>query len=235
MEINEPELPAKPALLLFDVYETLLDMENVERRVNGLLDSRRGYLFWFELMMQYCFADNLLNTHHSFADIAKATLQMAGQTLGEPITEAQAGEVVELMNHLPLLEDANHHLSLLYDNGYRMAALTNASKEIIDSRMERTGLVSFFELVMSGEEVKKYKPAKEVYQWAANRCGLKPEEIMLVSSHSWDIAGATNAGMQTAYLEQKEKLFYPLAIEPTYRFRNFEQFSRSFSGELEKS
>lgn len=235
MESVEPQTSARPTLLLFDVYETLLDMENVERRVNGLLDSRRGYSFWFELMMQYCFADNFLGTHHSFRDIAKATLQMAGQTLGETVTEGQAEEVVELMNHLPLLEDANHHLSLLYDNGYRMAALTNASKEIIDSRMERTGLVSFFELVMSGEEIKRYKPAKEVYEWAATRCGLRPDEIMVVSSHSWDVSGAANAGMQTAYLEQKEKLFYPLAVAPTYRFRNFEEFSQSFSGELEKS
>jgi 2-haloacid dehalogenase len=218
-----PNQWAKPQLLLFDVYETLLDMELLERKANSLFNSKRGYLYWFELFMQYCFVDNSLDEHHSFASIAKATLHMAGKNLGVSITNDHADEIVELLNHLPLNEGITEALSDLYDQNYRIAALTNASQEIIKNRMDSTGLISYFEEVLSAEQVKKYKPAKEVYRWAAESLGLAPNDVLFVSSHSWDIAGAANAGMQTAFISQDKGMFYPLFREADFRIKNVEQ------------
>jgi len=208
---------------LFDVYETLLDMELLERKTNAILNSKRGYLYWFELFMQYCFVDNSLDEHHSFASIAKATLDMAARNLGVYITNDQADEIVELLNHLPLNEGTTEALSDLYDQNYRIAALTNASQEIIQNRMESTGLISYFEEVLSAEQAKKYKPAKEVYLWAAENLGLLPETILFVSSHSWDIAGAANAGMQTVFVAPEKGMFYPLYKDPDFRVKSVEQ------------
>jgi len=213
----------KPKLLLFDVYETLLDMELLERKANAMLNSKRGYLYWFELFMQYCFVDNSLDEHHSFASIATATLEMAGRNLGVHITPDHGDELVELLNHLALKEGITEALSDLYDQDYRIAALTNASQEIIERRMENTGLISYFEEVISAEQVKKYKPAKEVYLWATEKLSLKPEDILFVSSHSWDIAGAANAGMQTVFLEHDKEIFYSLFPKPHFRIKNVEQ------------
>jgi 2-haloacid dehalogenase len=226
MEPSSSPEGEKPRLLLFDVYETLLDMEMLERKVNAILDSKRGYLFWFELFMQYCFVDNALDVHHSFSSIAKATLQMAGRSLGKGTSEDQADEVVELLNHLPLKEGVTEALSDLYDQNFRIAALTNASQDIIENRMERTGLISYFEEVLSAEQVKKYKPAKEVYLWAAQRLNLQPAQILFVSSHNWDISGAANAGMQTAFLEQGSPAIYQLAPNPSLRIKNVEELAQ---------
>jgi 2-haloacid dehalogenase len=214
---------AKPKLLLFDVYETLLEMDLLERKANAILNSKRGYLYWFELFMQYCFVDNSLDEYHSFASIAKATLHMAGRNLGVNITNDHADEMVELLHHLPLKEGITEALSDLYDQDYRIAALTNASQEIIQNRMASTGLISYFEEVLSAEQVKKYKPAKAVYVWAAERLDLAPNDILFVSSHSWDIAGAANAGMQTVFLEHDKQVFYSLFPKPDLRIKNVEQ------------
>ena len=206
--------PKKPLLLLFDVYGTLLDMALVEKKVNALLNSKRGYAFWFEIFMQYCFVDNCLQSFHPFGDIAKATLQMTARMVGESINENQAEEVLELLHHLPLREDEIENISKLRDLDLRMAALTNAPQEVIESRMEKTGLVSYFEAVLSAETVRKYKPALEVYQWASKKLDVDAKDILFISSHSWDVAGAANAGMQTAYLYQDNQISYPLADTP---------------------
>ena len=198
-------------------------MTLVERKVNDLVDSKRGYTYWFELLMQYCFVENSLATFHSFPTIASATLQMAGKTFGVQISERQADAVVELMRHLPLKEGTNEILSALYDLDYRLAALTNAPKDVIMSRMERTGLISYFESVISADEIGKYKPEKEVYQKAAAKLGIQPDEILFVSSHSWDIAGAANAGLQTAFIQHATQLFYPLAQSPTINLKSLSE------------
>ncbi|HEX2536074.1 MAG TPA: haloacid dehalogenase type II [Chitinophagaceae bacterium] len=210
------EQPGKPQVILLDVYDTLLDMSDVERRVNNLLDSKRGFRIWFELMMQYCFVENCTGRYHDFTAIGKATLKMAGKILGEAVSEDRIDDLLHLMRQLPLQEDAHDGLSALYDQGFRLAALTNAPRDVLNERMERTGLVSYFEAVLSGEEIKKYKPDKAVYQWAARNLRVAPEECLLVTVHSWDLMGALSAGMQAAFLNRPGQLLYPLAPEPHY-------------------
>lgn len=211
---------AKPTLLLFDVYETLLDMSAVEKKVNMLLDSKRGYTIWFELFMQYCFVDNCIEQFNSFPDIAGATLRMAGKVLGERIEGNEIEEVLQLMKHLPVKEGVAEGLSLLNDQGYRIAALTNSPQNIVEDRMERTGLISYFEKVLSAEHVGKYKPSLEVYQWALKQLKVEAKEVLLISAHGWDIAGACNAGMHTAYIIQESQMLYPLSPIPDLQANN---------------
>lgn len=78
----------KPKVILLDVYETLLNMSDVERRVNSLLASIRGYTIWFELFMEYCFVDNCTIQFNDFPSIAKATLMMAAKKLDTLLARA---------------------------------------------------------------------------------------------------------------------------------------------------
>jgi 2-haloacid dehalogenase len=216
----------KPAVILFDVYETLLDMSDIERRVNHLLDSIRGYRIWFELFMQYCFVDNCTVQFNDFTSIAKATMKMAGSMLGHPVSDDQINGVLERLKHVPVHEDVPENLSALSDEGYRIAALTNSPQKTILERMEQSGLVSYFEQVLSAEHVKKYKPSIEVYEWAAKKLEIALNEILLVSSHGWDIAGGANAGMQTAFIKHPREMLYPLAPKPDFICNNLEDLTK---------
>lgn len=204
----------KPAVILFDVYETLLDMSEVERKVNNLMDSKRGYMVWFELFMQYCFVDNCTVQFNDFTAIAKATMKMAAKTFDTDLSDSSIEYVLELLKHLPLNENVQKGLSEISNQNFRIAALTNSTEHTVRERMERTGLISYFESVLSAEQVKKYKPSIEVYNWAAKKLDEKPENILMVSSHGWDIAGAANAGMQAAYIKTDKQMLYPLAPAP---------------------
>ncbi len=213
---------ARPTLLLFDVYETLLDMSSVEKKVNILLDNKRGYALWFELFMQYCFVDNCIEQFNPFPDIAKATLQMAGKIFGKKIAVSEVDDILLLLKHLPVKEGVSKGLSLLHTQGYRMAALTNSAQQIVEDRMERTGLISYFEKVLSAQHVGKYKPSLEVYQWAIKQLNVAATDVLLISAHGWDIAGACNAGMHTAYIVQDSQMLYPLAPIPALQARSIE-------------
>lgn len=210
---------AQVKLILLDVYETLLDMREVERRINGLFDSKRAYSIWFELFMEYCFVDNCTVQFNDFISIAKSTLKMTARIFDVFIDEDRCTDVVDLLKQLPIKENVQEGLSLLHDKNFRIAALTNASEQTVRQRMELTGLISYFEKVLSAERVRKYKPCCEVYQWATSEMGVAPAEAIMVTSHGWDIAGAANAGLNTAYITGKQ-LLYPLAPKPRYIGRN---------------
>ena len=210
----KPDQMLKPKVIVFDVYETLLTMSDVERKVNQVMDSSRGYTIWFELFMQYCFANNSLDSFQDFISIGKATLQVTASKLGSSVSDAEANDVLTLLKHLPVHEDVPSCLSELKDSGYTIMALTNAPEKLVFERMERTGLVSYFDEVLSAETVKKYKPDKTVYQWAAEKIKSNVSEILLITAHGWDIAGAANAGMKTAFLKRHKEFLFPLSPEP---------------------
>ena len=147
-------------------------------------------------------------------------MKMAGEKLGRRIRDDEVQQVLDLLSQLPVHEGVQEGLSELRDQGYRLAALTNTPQQTVMQRMEPTGLVSYFDKILSAEHVKKYKPCIEVYEWAATQLNVKLEEILLVSAHGWDVTGAANAGMRTAYLPQRNEMLYPLAPKPDFICKN---------------
>lgn len=225
-------MTGRPKLILTDVYETLLDMSEVQRRTNLLFDSKRGYTIWFELFMEYCFVDNCIKQFNDFDSIAKATMQMTAKTLGRSVADEDIVAVLELLKHLAVNDCVQQGLSMLQDQSFRIAALTNAPEKTVRERMERTGLISYFETVLSAEHVKKYKPDIEVYQWALKKLQVEPEEVIMVTSHGWDIAGAANAGMRTAYLSKTTQVLYPLTPQPDIRCKDLEELARKMESQF---
>lgn len=222
----QQSLRQKPKVILFDVYDTILDMGVVERKVNALLESKRGYLLWNSLFMQYCFVDNCTVQFHTFSSIAEATLRMTAKMLKVSIDTHDCQDILDLMKQLPIKEQVAEGLSALHDRGFRIAALTNTPEKIVQSRMEVTGLVSYFERVFSAERVRKYKPSIEVYRWVCQELDVAPEEVLMLTTHGWDIAGADNAGMQTAYLMQPNSMLYALSSEPDYSCKDLQDLAR---------
>ncbi|MFC4561099.1 haloacid dehalogenase type II [Nocardiopsis mangrovi] len=55
---------------------------------------------------------------------------------------------------------------------------------------------------LSGEAVRAYKPAPEVYRLAADTAGCPPERVLMVAAHAWDLRAAQAVGMRTAYVRR---------------------------------
>jgi 2-haloacid dehalogenase len=58
-----------------------------------------------------------------------------------------------------------------------------------------------FDCLLSAELARAYKPAAEAYRTAARLLGMEPGELMLVAAHPWDLQGAREAGLRTAFLD----------------------------------
>lgn len=59
-----------------------------------------------------------------------------------------------------------------------------------------------FDCVLSAELARAYKPAPEAYQTAARLLGVEAAELMLVAAHPWDLEGAREAGLRTAFVDR---------------------------------
>ena len=87
--------------------------------------------------------------------------------------------------------------------GYPMVVLSNGSPRMVQAAVRSAGLESWFEQLISVDEVQTYKPSPLVYRHAAERLGRAIGEIRLISSNPFDVIGATAVGMQVAWLDRR--------------------------------
>ena len=57
-----------------------------------------------------------------------------------------------------------------------------------------------WDCVLTAENVRRYKPAPEVYLTAIELLALAPGEVMMVAAHNYDLAAARSHGMRTAFV-----------------------------------
>ena len=205
---------SRPLVLLFDVNETLLDLAPLEESIDEVLLESGASRLWFTTLLQYSLVLTVGGKYDTFANVGAATLMMLASNRKVVLTLEQAQHVLK-----PMLKLAPHHdvldgLTRLKRAGFRMASLSNSSVSACKSQLEHAGLASMFERQLSVESVAKYKPHREVYQWAAREMQVSEQNCMLVAAHAWDVAGAAWAGMQTAFIERKGNQPFSLALPP---------------------
>jgi 2-haloacid dehalogenase len=100
--------------------------------------------------------------------------------------------------------------------GASLVILSNGSPKILDSVVRNSGLKHYFTEIISVEQVKTYQPSPQVYALGSDVLNLPAEEILYVSSNSWDAAGAKAFGYQVCWCNRDnmegERLGFPADI-----------------------
>ncbi len=215
---NPEQAMNPPKVIIFDVNETLLDLQPLKVSVGKALGGREDLLpLWFSTMLHYSLVETLSGSYHAFGEIGTAALMMVAEKQGIVLTREDArSAVVTPLRSLPPHPDVVAGLKLLSENGYRLVSLTNSSAEGAEAQLKNAGLAALFEKRYSVESIGKYKPHPDAYRMVLDDLGVKPEEVMMVAAHAWDLMGAKNAGLQTAFIGRPGAPLYPIAEKPDH-------------------
>jgi len=115
---------------------------------------------------------------------------------------------------LPAWPDAASALRLLKDMGIRLALLSNATPGMLEAWIERSGLHSTYEHVLSTNTIRTYKPDPRAYQMGLGAFGLKLEEIAFAALGGWDVAGAKWFGYTTFWVNRLGSPVEELGVAP---------------------
>jgi len=105
-------------------------------------------------------------------------------------------------------------------------ALGSASKNARPI-LEKTGILSYFDAVVDGNDVSNAKPDPEVFLIAAQLLGVKPEDSIVFEDSVAGIQAANIGGMLSIGIGDSKTL-----DEAKYIFRDFTQIDTSFIEEL---
>ncbi len=142
---------------------------------------RRGELPWTKL-------DDL---HHA------SLLELLDEFGVEGLTEAEKDHLNRVWHRLDPWPDAVEGLARI-KRRHIIAPLSNGNVALLTNMARRAGLP--WDLILSAELVRHYKPDPETYLMAPELLDLRPDQVMMVAAHVDDLRAARDNGLRTAYV-----------------------------------
>lgn len=189
-------------VLVFDVNETLSDMASMgDRFVEAGAPAELARL-WFATLLRDGFALAAAGDAARFGEIGTEilTAALASAGVGEP--RDTAARLAASVADLPLHPDVPEAIRALRSAGHRLVTLTNGSAQVAEQLLGAAGIREQFDMLLTVEDAPAWKPHPASYRYAAEQCGVRAEEMLLIAVHPWDIHGAARAGLRTAWVNR---------------------------------
>lgn len=191
---------AGPSILVFDVNETLLDIESLAPVFSRVFGDGRVLREWFGQLVLYSGVVTLSGVYEDFFVLGQGILRMLADIHKVDIHSSDIEELRTRMLNMPAHSDVPEGLRLLKDAGFRLVTLTNSPPHPQGSPLERAGIAHFFERQFSVDSVRQFKPAPQVYRMVASTLDAHLSSLCMVAAHVWDTIGAQSAGYSAALL-----------------------------------
>jgi HAD superfamily hydrolase (TIGR01509 family) len=137
------------------------------------------------------------------------------EDFGIPLAPPKVAELViadmaaQYQAHLPLLPGAVDAVRALSAR-WPLAVASSAPKSLIETVLDASGLRPLFAAAVSSEEVRRGKPAPDVYLEAAVRLGVRPVACAAVEDSANGLRSAAAAGLAVIAVPRPE---YPPAAD----------------------
>jgi putative hydrolase of the HAD superfamily len=196
--------------LFFDLDRTLWDFEkNSEIALNKLfidLELHKSITDFKQFHEHYKIQNSRLWKLYGSGKLSKDTLRnerfrvtLEQFNLDDPnlIQQLSDGYVEISPQQTTLFPSTISTLNALQNEGFNMHIITNGFKEVQFIKLEKSGLASFFDVIVCSEDVGKNKPSPDIFHHSLKHAKAKPEDsVMIGDDFEVDVLGALSIGMQ---------------------------------------
>jgi 2-haloacid dehalogenase len=205
----------RPKVLVFDVNQTLLDLNVLRPHFTRVFGDGRALDEWFSLLLHYSLVVTVTDAYADFGTVGRAVLEMMAGTKKIRLSPEDSAKILQGVLTMPAHPDVPEGLQRLHAAGFPMVTLTNSSSSAVKAQLQNAGLTQFFIESISVDSVRRFKPDLEVYRSAAAHLGARPEELLLIAAHPWDVFGAMKAGWRAAFIARNGITPLPLGPAPS--------------------
>ena len=205
-------MPERP-IVVFDVNETLLNLDALRPTFDRIFDDEAAMRLWFANLITYSEALTLSGVYVPFTDIGGAVLRMLAASRDITISDSDSADLTDRFATMPPHPEVPAALRRLRGHGFRLFTLTDNTLDISGRQLEHAGVIDVFERRFSVDQtVRRHKPAQEAYHSVAAALQVDPADICLIACHVWDTIGALAAGWQAGLILREGNA--PLGVGP---------------------
>ena len=200
--------------IIFDAYGTLFDVNSAaEKCKNKIGEKWEDFAnHWRTTQLEYTWLRSLMNRHKDFWQVTEDSLKKSMEAY--KIENSMKNDLLNLYKVLSPFEEVLETLKSLKEKKYKLAILSNGTPELLNELVKTNNLESLFDDIFSIEEVGVYKPDTKVYDIPIKKYGIKKNEVIFLSSNTWDVSGGGNYGYQSIWVNRNKNIFDYLDYKP---------------------
>ena len=213
----ESRLPDMYRAIFIDIDDTLLDYIPCCREAFELALPEHPEYFDLFLEISGRLFSEAKHGLHTIAEVMELYPKEFIATIGYP------PEAVDPFKHAfraawgkthTLVPGAKEMLENLQAKGYRLFAASNSFGNLQRSRLEKAGILKYFEDTYISMDIGYDKPDIRFYQEALRRCGLQAKEVLMIGdSMTTDVIGAQKAGMDALFFDRQKDDLLQLTVQ----------------------
>ena len=210
-----------PKALVFDVFGTVVDWRSAVVRDGEALGREKHLdVDWaaFADAWRSRYAPSMERVRSGkipwtkLDDLHRASLEELLREFGvEGLSEQEKDHLNRVWHRLDPWPDAFEGLTRL-KNSYVIAPLSNGNVALLVDMAKKAGLP--WDLILSAELVRRYKPDPETYLMASDLLDLRPDQVMMVAAHVDDLRAAQEIGLRAAYVPRPLEFGYGGEVAP---------------------
>jgi 2-haloacid dehalogenase len=195
-------MPA-PIAVVFDAYGTLLDVHAAASRHSARLGAQAAAVstIWRAKQLEYSWILSATGDYEDFSAITARALDTALAAHGVEDASLRT-DLLAAYRTLDAYPDAATTLAALRRSGRATAILSNGEPAMLEEAVAAAGLAPLLDAVLSVHPLRRYKPARAVYELATARFACQPHDIAFVSGNAWDAYGAARFGFRVHWLNR---------------------------------
>ena len=200
--------------IIFDAYGTLFDVNSAAEKCKNKIGKKWEDFanHWRTTQLEYTWLRSLMNRHKDFWQVTEDSLKKSMEAYN--IDGSMKNELLNLYKVLSPFEEVLETLKSLKKQEYKLAILSNGTPNLLNDLVKINNLENFFDDIFSIEEVGVYKPDMRVYDIPIKKYGIKKNEVIFLSSNTWDVSGGGNYGYQSIWVNRNNNIFDYLDYKP---------------------
>ncbi len=213
-------------VVVFDAYGTLFDVYSIGALADTLYPGNGSAIaaLWRDKQIEYARLVTMSDPqgaggsryYQSFWELTRAslryTLERLKLTQSSPAEEALMGQYAKLS----CFPENIGVLQQLQARGMETAILSNGSVEMLASAVASAGLGGLLHKVISVDGIRLFKTSPQSYGLVLGAFPVQSDEVLFVSSNSWDALGAAWFGFQTLWVNRQGLPFESIGPRPSY-------------------
>jgi 2-haloacid dehalogenase len=196
-------------ILAFDVFGTVVDWRSSVIAEGEQLGKAKGIDIdwtafadaWRAIYRPYM--DKVQNGELPWTKLDDLHRMMLGETLKkfaiDNLSDNERERFNRVWHRLKPWPDSVPGLQRLKPS-FVITTLSNGNISLLTNMAKHAALP--WDCILSAENVRRYKPAAEIYRLPAELFDVKPEQVMLVAAHEHDLQSAQKHGLRTAFVHR---------------------------------
>jgi beta-phosphoglucomutase-like phosphatase (HAD superfamily)/dTDP-glucose pyrophosphorylase len=189
-------------LIIFDLDGVLVDAKKIHfEALNESLDLKYK-ISWDEHLSKY----DGLKTNQKLVMLTKE--KNLPVEMYESVWKKKQVLTLEKLKKIENSTQLINCLSLLVEKGYKIACCSNSIRETINVALDRLGIINYFDLILSNEDVSNSKPHPEIYWKAISIFGVLPEETLIIEDSPYGLLAANRSSSHVMRVNSPKDVNY---------------------------